>query len=243
MRFLVSFITVLFVLVFLPVQTHAAADSKASLEEAIAPAAGESAPATGAAASGETHEGAADATAAYDVAADGHGAESGGLPQLNIGTYPSQIFWLLVSFGVLYLAFSKRVLPSIGGVVDARDSMIKGNLDSAQALKDQAEAIKTAYEKNLDAAKAQAAKAVQDVESAAKKKAADQADSFRRSADEKMKSAEARVNAASAKAMDDMSHVAAEVASVAAEKITGIGTDMQKAKAIVDSIAGKAKAA
>lgn len=244
MRVLVSFLTVLFVLAFLPLQTHAAADSKASLEEAIAPAAGEAASATGAATSGETHEGATDATAAaHDVVADSHGAESGGLPQLNIGTYPSQIFWLLVSFGVLYLAFSKRVLPSIGGVVDARDSMIKGNLDSAQALKDQAEAIKTAYEKNLDAAKAQAAKAVQDVEAAAKKKAADQADSFRRSADEKMKSAEARVNAASAKAMDDMSHVAAEVASVAAEKITGIGTDMQKAKAIVDSIAGKAKAA
>lgn len=242
MRVLVSFITVLFVLAFLPAQTHAAADSKASLEEAIAPAAGEAAPATGAAVSGETHEGTAD-SAGHDVAADGHGEESGGLPQLNIGTYPSQIFWLLVSFGVLYIAFSKRVLPSIGGVVDARDSMIKGNLDSAQALKDQAEATKAAYEKNLDAAKAQAVKAVQDVEAAAKKKAADQADTFRRSADEKMKAAEASVNAASAKAIDDMSHVAAEVASVAAEKITGIGTDMQKAKAIVDSIAGKAKAA
>lgn len=242
MRVLVSFLTVLFVLAFLPAQTHAAADSKASLEEAIAPAAGDAAPAAGAAVSGETHEGAADA-AGHDVAVDSHGEESGGLPQLDIATYPGQIFWLLVSFAVLYVAFSKRVLPSIGGVVDARDSMIKGNLDSAQSLKDQAEAIKTAYEKNLDTARAEAVKAVQDVEAAAKKKAADQADSFRRGADEKMKSAEARVNTASAKAMDDMSHVAAEVASLAAEKITGIGTDMQKAKAIVDSIAGKAKAA
>jgi hypothetical protein len=43
--------------------------------------------------------------------------------------------------------------------------------------------------------------------------------------------------------MGEMTAVAAEVASLAAEKITGVSADVQKAKAIVDSIAGKAKAA
>jgi F-type H+-transporting ATPase subunit b len=181
-----------------------------------------------------------DADAPHEAAAD-HG--EGGLPQLNIATYPSQIFWLLVMFAVLYTAFSKAILPTIGAVVHGREDMIKGNLDAAQRLRDEAQAIQAAYEKNLEAAKAQAVQAVQDVEAAAKKKAADQVESFRIRADGEMKSAESRVLGARDKAMGEMSHVAAEVASIAAEKITGIGTDMQKARAIVDSIAGKAKAA
>ncbi|PZQ44799.1 MAG: hypothetical protein DI551_09415, partial [Micavibrio aeruginosavorus] len=89
----------------------------------------------------------------------------------------------------------------------------------------------------------QAVKAVQDVEVVAKKKAADQIDLFRKKADLEMKSAEERVLVQKDKSMADMSHVAAEVASLAAEKITGIGTDVQKAKAIVESIAAKPKAA
>ncbi len=174
-------------------------------------------------------------------AAEDH--EGGGLPQLNISTYPSQIFWLLVIFTVMYLAFAKAVLPTIGAVVDGRDGKIKGDLQEAENFKKQAEAIQAAYEKNLEAARSQAVQAVQDVENAAKKKAADQVEQFRKRAEGDMKSAEDRVSAAKDAAMSDMATVAAEIASVAAEKITGISTDMQNARAVVDSIAGKARAA
>ncbi len=213
------------VLVFAPTQGFAAADAKAPAEEAVHQ------PAT------------ATETAPQDPAhaAQEHG--EGGLPQLDIGTYPSQIFWLLVTFAVLYVTFSTKILPTIGGVVNARDGMIKGNLDAAEHMKLEAENVKASYEKNLEAARAAAIKAVQDVEAAAKQRAADQIDAFRHKADGEMKSAEERVNAQKDKAMGDMANVAAEVASVAAEKITGISTDMQKAKAIVDSIAAKKKAA
>lgn len=223
-----------------PAQVMAAADSKASAEEAVHKPTAVPEDAT------SPHDAAGPAGATGEAQAPHEAAEThgeGGLPQLNIGTYPSQVFWLLVTFGLLYITFSKKILPNIGGVVNARENMIKGNLDTAQALRDQAQAIQTAYEKNLDNAKAQAVKAVQDVEAAAKKKANDQIESFRKDADGKLKSAEDRVSQTKDKAMGDMANVAAEVASIAAEKITGIGTDMQKAKAIVDSIAGKAKAA
>ena len=38
-------------------------------------------------------------------------AESGGMPQLNPEFWVSQIFWLILSFGILYLVLSKMVLP------------------------------------------------------------------------------------------------------------------------------------
>ncbi len=214
----------------------AAADSKApvdapvaaDVQTAIDPVTGmpqESAPVDGA-----VHE-------------EDHGKESGGLPQLNIATYPSQVFWLLVMFSVLYLTFSKNILPTIGGVVQARDFHIKSNLDGAQAFKDKAESIQAAYEKNLELAKANASKVVMEVELAAKKKAAEQVEQFRKKAEGDVQAAESRVNAAKDKAMQDMTSVAADVASAAAEKITGVGTDRQKAQNIVQTIADKAKAA
>lgn len=236
----ISVLAFALVLAFASAQGFAAADAKASAEEAVH--GGTTVPEE--ATSPEDVAGPAAATPEAENPA--HAAEThgeGGLPQLNVHTYPSQIFWLLISFVVLYTAFSKSVLPTIGGVVDARDGMIKGNLDEAQRLKDQAENIRSSYEKNLEIARANAVKAVQDVEAAAKKQAADQADAFRKKADAGIKDAEDRVLISKEKAMGDMKNVAAEVASVAAEKITGVGTDMQKAKAIVDSIAGKAKAA
>lgn len=228
-----------FVLAFAPAQGFAAADAKSSPEDGVHQ--------TTVPEEATSPDDVAGPAAATPEAQDPvHAAETygeGGLPQLNVKTYPSQIFWLLVAFAVLYITFSKSILPTIGGVVDARDTLIKGNLNEAERLRAQAEDTKASYERNLELARANAIKAVQDVEAAAKARAADQADAFRKRADTGIKDAEGRVLAQKDKAMGDMKHVAAEVASIAAEKITGIGTDMQNAKAIVDSIAGKAKAA
>ncbi|MFA5592049.1 MAG: hypothetical protein WC989_01905 [Micavibrio sp.] len=180
---------------------------------------------------------------AVDPVTAAEDGEGGGLPQLDIGTYPSQIFWLLVMFAALYVAFSKSILPAISGVVEGRENLIKGNLNEAERLRQEALSVRDAYESNLEAAKVRATQAVQDVELGAKKQAAEQLESFRRRAAEESGAAETRVIAAKERAMGDMASVAAEVASLAAEKITGINMDVQKAKAIVDSITGKAEAA
>lgn len=233
------------VLATMPVQhAMAAADAKAPSSDVglvLATATEEGA------ASHDADAAEAEGPQAHDADGDAAHAASdhaeGGLPQLNVSTYPSQIFWLALSFGLLYFAFSKKILPGIGGVVESRDSMIKGNLGMAENLRAQAEEVRHSYEKNLEAARANAIKAIQDVEMASKQKASDQAESFRKKTDETIKDAEVRVGAQKDKAMGDMKQVAAEVASIAAEKITGINTDVQKAKAIVDSIADKAKAA
>ena len=40
-------------------------------------------------------------------------AESGGMPQLNTEFWVSQIFWLTLTFGILYVILSKLILPKI----------------------------------------------------------------------------------------------------------------------------------
>lgn len=174
-------------------------------------------------------------------AAEDHGG--GGLPQLRVETYASQAFWLLVTFAVLYLSYSKMILPSIGGVIGAREDKIKGDLDAAEALRAQSEDIRLSYEQGLEKARADAMAAIAEVDAAAKKKAEDRANEFRKKSEVDIAAAESRMDDVRAKALGDMTAVAAEVASLAAEKITGVSADVQKAKAIVETIAGKAKAA
>ena len=61
-------------------------------------------------------------------------AESGGMPQLNPEFWISQIFWLTITFGVLYLILSKIVLPKISDNLETRKSQVLENLEIAELI-------------------------------------------------------------------------------------------------------------
>lgn len=87
-----------------------------------------------------------------------HGGEHGssGLPQVDFSTFPSQIFWFVVAIVVLYMLFSKIVLPRIGGVIEERHDAIEDDLDRAAEFKRRAEAAEKAYQAALAEARAEA---------------------------------------------------------------------------------------
>ena len=69
-----------------------------------------------------------------------HAAESGGMPQLNPEFWLSQIFWLVVTFGILYLVLSKIILPKISDNLEARKSQVLENLELAEKQRNESEA-------------------------------------------------------------------------------------------------------
>lgn len=170
-------------------------------------------------------------------------AGGGGLPQFDPTWFASQAFWLLVFFAFLYVFFARKTLPEIGGIIGDRQAKIKSDLDQAEQLSKSAESIRQTYETGLDQARAKAAKVVADVETSMSKKLASQSEQFRARAEKQTRDAEAMISAAKQKALGDMSGIAAEVASEAVKKIIGVGTDVNQAKAIVQSLSDKAKAA
>ena len=80
-----------------------------------------------------------------------------GFPQLNASSYPSQIFWLGVAFVLLYTLMSRLALPRVTEVLEMRRLQRSDNLAKAGQLNEEADKIKTSYEKSL--AKAQKAAA------------------------------------------------------------------------------------
>ena len=75
---------------------------------------------------------------------------------MDATTFPSQIFWLVIFFALLYLLMSRLALPKMAAVLDKRHKTIEGDLAKASALKNETEAAVQAYEKALADARAKA---------------------------------------------------------------------------------------
>ena len=66
-------------------------------------------------------------------------AENGGMPQLNPEFWISQIFWLTLTFGFLYIILSKIILPKISKNLETRKSQILENIEIADKQKEDSE--------------------------------------------------------------------------------------------------------
>lgn len=66
------------------------------------------------------------------------------LPQLDYTTYPSQLFWLLVSFSLLYFIVSSFVVPRVSEIIRKREELLSSNNEK---LINYNEAVKSEQEK------------------------------------------------------------------------------------------------
>ncbi len=165
-----------------------------------------------------------------------HGEHSGGLPQLNPETFPTQIFWLALTFGLLYWLMAKRALPRVAEVLEERQERIDRDLNKAATLKEEAEAVMGGVDKALAEARAEAqaviAKTVAEI---------DGANSARQSqlgADiaERLREAEARIQAAKDQAVANVRSAAADIAREVARKVAGVEADPAAAETAVAAV-------
>ena len=91
-----------------------------------------------------------------EVALEAGEHASGGLPQLDFTTFPSQIFWLAVTVFVLFQLMSKVALPRIASVLEERADAIADDLDRAEEFKRKASEAEDAYQQALLDARAKA---------------------------------------------------------------------------------------
>ena len=69
------------------------------------------------------------------------------MPQLEITTFPSQIFWLVVTFLMLYLILSKFIIPKISFVIKKREAEIKNSILVAEQIYEDTKIINNEFEK------------------------------------------------------------------------------------------------
>lgn len=145
------------------------------------------------------------------------------MPQINQlpDIFFSQLFWLVVVFGVIYFWIGRGMVPKIQSVVEDRDKKIADDLAAAQRAREEAEASEEAYRARIDASRSEAMKVAQD----AKNQAALDTEKRLKAVDDKIgkkiADAEAKIRDAADKARRDLEPVAAEAASELVAKLTG----------------------
>ena len=99
-----------------------------------------------------------------ETLADGgaHGGAATGMPQLDIGTWPNLIFWLILSVVALYFILARIAVPRIRTVLAERNDAISNDLEQAALLKRRAEEAETAYNTALATAREEAQKIAAD---------------------------------------------------------------------------------
>ncbi len=157
------------------------------------------------------------------------------MPQLDISTYTSQIFWLVITFGALFLLMWRVVAPRVGDVLESRQKRIEDNLNKAAEFRKEAETAIEAYEQALaDArAEAQAVIAAANAELAAEtsKREAELTDRL----SERIADSEAEIAKAVADAVEGLGEAAKEVAAAAAERLAGETLDEGDVSKAVDA--------
>jgi F-type H+-transporting ATPase subunit b len=158
------------------------------------------------------------------------------MPQLDLSTFPSQIFWLAVFFVALYLLMAKLAIPRIERVIDERRNRVESDLDKAGQMKSEAEAVIAAYEKALADARHQAQLTMKETSDKLAALAAERQRQAGAVIAERTGIAEKRIAAAKSAALADLGGVAIDVARSAAAKLIGGTIDEARAAAAVDAV-------
>lgn len=181
-------------------------------------------------------------TTSTEQAGDAHGAKPG-LPQLDTTTFASQLFWLLISFAVLYFVIARIAAPKIGGVIADRANRIRGDLDSAAKAKRDSEAAMAGYDKALADARAKALKASDAMRNTVQAEINAKNDAASKQLAADTAKAEARIGEMRKAAMARVGDVARETAADIVQKLSGeVASKPAIDAAVVAALAAKEKA-
>jgi F-type H+-transporting ATPase subunit b len=151
---------------------------------------------------------------------EAHG-ESHAFPPFESQHYPSQLFWLALTFILLYVLMSRVALPRIGSILADRSKRIADDLAAAQRFKEQSEAADAAYQKSLADARARA----QAIANETREQQAAQANAVNKKLEaqlhEKLAAAEQSIATTRTTAMGNVSSIAAETAAAIVERLLG----------------------
>ncbi|MDN2566739.1 F0F1 ATP synthase subunit B [Aquibium sp. A9E412] len=149
------------------------------------------------------------------------GTEEGGFPPFDSATFPSQLLWLAITFGLFYLFIKRVAIPRIGGILEVRRDRIAQDLDQAARMKDDADAAVAAYEQELADARKKAGTIGQEARDNAKAEADAERRKVEAELDGKLAEAEERIAAIKASAMADVGSIAEETAGLIVQELIG----------------------
>ena len=163
-------------------------------------------------------------------------AESGGMPQLNPEFWISQIFWLTLTFGILYIVLSKLILPKISDNLESRKSQILENIEAAEKQRQNSEEKLKEYEEIVSKSKMEAKNIFNQAREKALKDISAKKDVLDKQIDDEIGKAEQEIKELQKGAADKINKIAIETSSELIQKLIGAEVNKSSISAIVDDL-------
>ena len=163
-------------------------------------------------------------------------AESGGMPQLNPEFWISQIFWLTLTFGILYIVLSKLILPKISDNLESRKSQILENIEAAEKQRQNSEEKLKEYEEIVSKSKMEAKNIFNQAREKALKDISAKKEVLDKQIDDEIGKAEEEIKELQKGAADKINKIAIETSSELIQKLIGAEINNSSISAIVDDL-------
>ena len=166
-------------------------------------------------------------------------AESGGMPQLNPEFWISQIFWLTLTFGILYIVLSKLILPKISANLELRKSQIQDNIEAAEKQRKDSESKLKEYDDIIFKSKLEAKNIFKDSREKVIKDINNKKETLENQINEEIKKAEQEIEVVKKSAPEKINKIAIEASSELVKKLIGAEINNSSISAIVDDLSKK----
>ena len=165
------------------------------------------------------------------------------MPQFEPEWFASQIFWLVIIFAGFYWLMSRKILPHVDSMLEARQSRLGEDLERAEKAKAEADAALAEYERTLADARSEAQSLLRDAQDRVRARSQEVQDQLARELGEKATEAEQRIEAAKREALANVRTIAVETAEAAVGRLLDVEVDRDRVEAAVDSRLAREEAA
>ena len=162
--------------------------------------------------------------------------ESGGMPQLNTEFWISQIFWLIITFGVLYVVLSKLLLPKISSNLESRKSQIQDNIEAAEKQRESSEAKLKEFDEILLKSKLEAKNIYKEAREKTLKEINTKKEKLENQINEEIKKAELEISLLRKNAHKKINKIAIETTAELLKKLIGAEVNNSSISAIVEDL-------
>lgn len=154
------------------------------------------------------------------------------LPQARPEFFAGQLFWLAVTFTVLYVLLKRVALPRIAAVQKTRAARRAADLAAAEEANRKSQDTLAAYEKTLATARQQAQRQLAEIVQSTQAQAAAHQAQHQAELQGEHEAAEARIAALRLQALGQVDEAAIEVAATMVKSLTGADSRERIAAAI-----------
>jgi F-type H+-transporting ATPase subunit b len=161
------------------------------------------------------------------------------MPQLNFQDFPPQLFWLAVSFVLLYFIMSRLAIPRVGSILEERGNRITADLNTAAQLREDTEKAIADYEKALADAKARAQQIARRAREEMAADIARERNAVDEQISEKLADADKRISALKESALGHIDEIATETAEAVIARLLGKTVERPDIQSAIKEALGK----